>query len=73
MPKTYEVEPRTLRAVLAAEQIRHQDFARACGLSRTFVSRVLRGGACGELARRKIYDGLHALHLDGEVQHGVAC
>jgi hypothetical protein len=61
---------RRLRGVLAARQISHADFARACGLNRTFTARILTGYQPGELARLKIAYGIHSLGLDEEVRHG---
>lgn len=56
-----------LRGLLAERRISHTAFAAACGLNRSFVSRVLCGYRPGELARIKIERGLEALGLDREV------
>jgi transcriptional regulator with XRE-family HTH domain len=64
---TQEFDIQRLRSILAERRISHTAFAAACGLNRSFVSRVLCGYRPGELARIKIARGLHALRLDGEV------
>ena len=59
------IDPVWLRGVLAEQQITHLRYAEACHLSRVFVGRVLAGNVKpGELARRKLYDGIVRLGLD---------
>jgi hypothetical protein len=58
-------DARSVRALLAAEQITHEKYAAACRISKYTVSGLLTGKRRpGELARRKLYDGLVALGLD---------
>ena len=55
---------RGLRGILAEERITHTTFARACGLSRVYLSKILSGTHdAGELASIKIARGIAALHL----------
>ena len=66
--------PRCLRGTLAARQIAHVTFARACGLDRTFVSQILTGSRVpGALARIKIARGIAALGLEEELPHAIQC
>jgi transcriptional regulator with XRE-family HTH domain len=75
MPALLTLEPlplptcRRLRGILAEARVSHSAFARACGLSREYVGRILNGYAAGELARIKLRRGLVALGLDREVRH----
>jgi hypothetical protein len=65
-----QIDVRAVRAVLAAEQVTHSAFARACKLSRVYVGRILSGGIQpGELAIIRMQRGLVALGLDQEVRH----
>jgi hypothetical protein len=57
-----------LRGVLAARRITHTQFARACGLSIAFTSRVLCGYPAGELCRFKMARGLQHFGLEAEVR-----
>jgi hypothetical protein len=57
-------DARAVRALLAAERIPHARYAKACDLSIFFVSGLLTGKRQpGELARRKLHDGLVRLGL----------
>jgi hypothetical protein len=59
------LDMRALRALLAAERVSHTRFARACGMNRTYMSRLLaESDPPGELARIKLARGLAALGLD---------
>ncbi|HKB48467.1 MAG TPA: hypothetical protein VKC57_12265 [Ktedonobacterales bacterium] len=65
-------DARSVRAVLAAEQITHAKYAEACRISKYTVSGLLTGKRQpGELARRKLYDGLVALGLDRQAAHAA--
>lgn len=56
---------RRLRGVLAEKRITHTEFARACGLHRAFLGKVLTGAIePGELACIKIEHGINALGLN---------
>jgi hypothetical protein len=57
-------DARQVRGLLAEREISHSSFAAACGLSRTFISHVLHGHPVGELAQRKLADGVRALGLE---------
>ena len=60
-------DARRLRGLLAEAQIKHKDFAAACGLSRPWFCHLLAGRVePGELARIKIVRGLQAFKLDQE-------
>jgi hypothetical protein len=64
-----EIDVRAVRAVLAAERITHTTFAKACGLSRRYVSRLLVGKERpGRLATIMLRRGLEALGLGREVR-----
>lgn len=61
------LDVRRLRGLLAEAQIKHKDFAKACGLSRPWFCHMLAGRVQpGELARIKIARGLRAFKLDQE-------
>ena len=61
------IDVRRLRGLLAEAQIKHKDFAAACGLSRPWFCHMLAGRVQpGELARIKIARGLRAFRLDKE-------
>lgn len=66
---------RQMRAILAARRIAHQDFARACGLSAPFVSRLLTGySRPGRLSQILIAQGCEklGLPLDRELPNDAA-
>jgi hypothetical protein len=59
-----------LRALLAAEQVSHTQFARACGLSRGYCAHVLAGSRMpGELCVIKVQRCLAKLGLDRGSAH----
>ena len=65
-------DARSVRALLAAEQITHERYAEACRISKFTISGLLTGKRQpGELARRKLHDGLVALGLDRRATHGA--
>jgi hypothetical protein len=58
------VDVRAVRGLLAEAQVSHADYARACGLNRVYVGRILAGRMVpGELARIKLMRGLAVLGL----------
>ncbi len=60
-------DARRLRGLLAEAQIKHKDFAAACGLSRPFFCHMLAGRVQpGELARIKIERGIRTFGLGRE-------
>lgn len=61
-----DIDVAEVRATLARHKITHARFARACGLSRPYASRLLNGYPAGELACLKLLRGLHTLGLDGQ-------
>ncbi len=70
------IDPRRLRGILAEAQVSHSAYARACRLSRVYVSGILSGRVQpGELSRIKMVRGLTAFGIslaekaDEEVPH----
>lgn len=58
------IDVRRLRGALASDRIGRAEFARACGLSRPFISAVLTGSKQpGELAEIKLRRGLTKLGI----------
>lgn len=56
-----------VRGILAEAQITHAEYAKACKLSRVYLSQILTGTVQpGELARIRMQRGLVALGLDRE-------
>jgi CRP-like cAMP-binding protein len=63
-------DTRRLRGMLAEARVSHTEFARACGLSRFYVSRILNGYPAGELAAVKLERGIKRLGLDRQARSG---
>jgi len=64
--KTYSIDHPTLRGVLATQRIPKRSLAKACRLNENHVRRILNGDAVpGELAIRKLAEGLQRLGLGG--------
>jgi len=62
--KTFSIDHATVRAALAVQRISKRDLARLCQLNENHTRRILNGHVVpGELAARKLYEGLVRLGL----------